>query len=92
MKAKRSFIDKLSSEKPVKRIPGEEWLFEGPRTYVPQVEVEIVATINATIIKPNQALKLRAKRNFVDETSGKERRGFFNLSAFGTLIFQFCSW
>jgi len=74
LKAKRSFIDKLSSEKPVKRIPGEEWLFEGPRTYVPQVEVEIVATINATIIKPNQALKLRAKRNFVDETSGKERR------------------
>lgn len=41
---------------------GDEWLFAGPGTYVPKVEVAIVEVVKATIIKTNEALKLRAKK------------------------------
>lgn len=45
---------------------GDEWLFEGPATYYPRVDVEILQTVSATLIKPNQALRLRAKKACVD--------------------------
>jgi hypothetical protein len=38
----------------VHRAAGSEWLFEGPGTYIPKVEVTVEETIRATIIKPNQ--------------------------------------
>lgn len=50
----------------VTRSAGEEWVFRGPGTYVPRVEVTVVETISATIIKPNQAIKLRARAAMVD--------------------------
>jgi major vault protein len=37
---------------------GEEWLFEGPATYIPQVEVEVVENIQAYVLAPNQALRV----------------------------------
>lgn len=49
-------------------IAGDEWLFEGPGTYIPRKEVEVVETIRAVIIKPNQAIKLRARK----ETNDRE--------------------
>lgn len=49
-----------------KRTAGDEWLFEGPGTYIPRKEVVIAETIKATIIKPNQAIKLRARKECVD--------------------------
>jgi major vault protein len=49
-------------EKPEPRTAGDEWLFVGPGTYIPKVEVAIVEVVKATIIKPNEALKLRAKK------------------------------
>lgn len=49
-----------------KRTAGDEWLFEGPGTYIPRKEVTVVETIKATIIKPNQAIKLRARKECVD--------------------------
>lgn len=52
---------------------GEEWLFEGPGTYIPSVEVEQLETLAATILKPNEALKLKARRAFTDR-QGKERK------------------
>jgi major vault protein len=52
---------------------GEEWLFEGPGTYIPSVEVEQLETLAATILKPNEALKLKARRAFKDR-EGKERK------------------
>jgi len=46
------------------RYAGDEWLFRGPGTYVPRVEVQVVEIVRATVLKPLQALKLRAKKEF----------------------------
>ncbi|XP_001368214.2 major vault protein [Monodelphis domestica] len=54
------------------RIAGDEWLFEGPGTYIPQKEVEVVETIQATVILHNQALRLRARKECLDR-DGKQR-------------------
>eukprot|EP00057_Strongylocentrotus_purpuratus_P018533 XP_011673007.1 PREDICTED: major vault protein-like [Strongylocentrotus purpuratus] len=51
-----------------KRVAGDEWLFEGPGTYIPRKEVVVDETIRATIIRPNQAIKLRARK----ETNDRE--------------------
>lgn len=59
----------------VKRIAGDEWLFEGPATYIPRKEVEVVEKVRATVIKPNQALKLRAKTEMIDRDSIKRVMG-----------------
>ncbi|XP_036164588.1 major vault protein [Myotis myotis] len=55
-----------------KVVAGDEWLFEGPGTYIPQKEVEVVEIIQATIIRQNQALRLRARKECRDR-DGKER-------------------
>jgi major vault protein len=57
------------------RSAGDEWLFEGPGTYIPRVEVEIVRTVNAIAIKTNQALKLQAKQNCIDRLGQVRRTG-----------------
>ncbi|CAD5126039.1 unnamed protein product [Dimorphilus gyrociliatus] len=49
-----------------KRIAGDEWLFKGPGTYIPRKEVVVDETIRATVIMPNQALKLRARKECED--------------------------
>lgn len=56
----------------VKRIAGDEWLFEGPGTYFPRKEVTVEEQIRATIIKPNQAIRLRARKECKDR-SGTDR-------------------
>lgn len=52
-----------------KRIAGDEWLFEGPGTFIPKKEVEVMETIRATIIQPNQAIRLRARKETRDRDS-----------------------
>lgn len=42
---------------------GDEWLFKGPGTYIPRVEVQVVEIVRAVIVKPNQALRLKARRD-----------------------------
>jgi major vault protein len=59
----------------VVRAAGDEWLFEGPGTYIPRVEVEVVKTVSAITIKPNQALKLVAKQNCIDRQRQQRRTG-----------------
>lgn len=54
---------------------GDEWLFEGPGTYTPRVEVDVVEIIKAIIIKPNQALRLLARRACVDRQGRARRAG-----------------
>jgi major vault protein len=54
------------------RVAGDEWLFQGPGTYSPRVEVQVVEVIRSTIIKPNTALKLRARKQCVD-SEGRRR-------------------
>ncbi len=68
LKAVLDFVDTDGS----KRIAGDEWLFEGPGTYLPRKEVFIEEQIRATIIKPNQAIRLRARKE-CDDRSGKSR-------------------
>lgn len=68
LKALLDFEDKNGD----KVMAGDEWLFEGPGTYIPQKEVEVVEIIQATVIKQNQALRLRARKECFDR-DGKER-------------------
>ncbi|ELR17460.1 major vault protein alpha, putative [Acanthamoeba castellanii str. Neff] len=56
-----------------RRVAGEEWLFAGPHTYFPRVEVAVMEVIHAVVLKPDQALHLRAYRDFVDR-QGVERK------------------
>jgi len=66
----RDFTDKETKQT---HHAGDEWLFEGPGTYYPRVEVQVVESVKAQIIKPLQALKLRARKGTVDR-QGIERR------------------
>ena len=55
------------------RKAGDEWLFRGPNTYVPRIDVQIVEVIKAVVLKPNQSLKLRARRDTKDY-EGRQRK------------------
>ncbi|KAJ7387908.1 hypothetical protein OS493_001260 [Desmophyllum pertusum] len=61
----RAMLD-FESESGEKRVAGDEWLFEGPGTFIPKKEVEVVETILATIIQPNQAIRLTARKETKD--------------------------
>ncbi|XP_019721895.1 major vault protein isoform X2 [Hippocampus comes] len=54
------------------RVAGDEWLFEGPGTYIPRKEVIVLETIKATVIGENQAIRLRARKEGIDR-GGKHR-------------------
>jgi len=54
---------------------GDEWLFRGPGTYIPRVEVQVVEIVRAVIVKPNQALRLKARRDCVDSSGTKRYAG-----------------
>jgi major vault protein len=60
-------------EEELSRVAGDEWLFKGPATYIPRIEVQVVEVIRATIIKPNTALKLSARKACYDAVNKKER-------------------
>lgn len=76
LRATRDFVDKFADYgKDTPRKAGDEWMFLGPATYMPQVEVEVVGTIKAVTVKPNQALKLRAKRGCVDKDGVHRKAG-----------------
>lgn len=62
------FIDENGKQKKA----GEEWLFEGPGLYIPNVNVQQRGKIKAVVIKENEALRLVATQNCVDRT-GKKR-------------------
>jgi major vault protein len=73
LRAIRDFVDDIGSGRrgeddvdPVERVAGDEWLWEGPGTYLPRIEVQVVEIIRATIVKPNQALQLRARKDCID--------------------------
>jgi len=61
LRAVRDFTDKG-----VSRRAGDEWMFEGPETYLPRIEVAVEQTVKAQIIKANSALRLRARAKFTD--------------------------
>lgn len=65
----RNFHDE---EEKKDRVAGDEWLIYGPALYVPKVEVKLDKILKPEIIKTNQALKIRARRNCKD-VFGKDR-------------------
>lgn len=54
----------LKDENGVDRVAGDEWLFKGPGTYIPRVEVQVVEIVRAKVVMALQALRLRAKKQF----------------------------
>ncbi|XP_066484436.1 major vault protein [Tiliqua scincoides] len=58
-----------------KYVAGDEWLFEGPGTYIPHKEVEVVEIIQATVIRPNQAIRLQARKECKDREGNKRVTG-----------------
>ncbi|KAJ9443045.1 Major vault protein [Diplonema papillatum] len=70
LRAEQDFVDADGKD----RKAGDEWLFEGPATYVPTEKVKFVSKCNARVIKPNEALHMRARIDFVDR-DGKQRKG-----------------
>jgi len=58
-----------------KRTAGDEWLFEGPGTYLPRKEVVVEETVRATVIRPNQAIKLRARKECLDRDGNNRVTG-----------------
>lgn len=69
--AERDFEDSLK----IKRSSGDEWLLIGPLTYQPRTEEKVVNVISAQVIKPNQALRLRAQKNCQDSHKNHRKTG-----------------
>ena len=61
--------------KGVERSAGDEWMFPGPDTYVPNVAVEVMETVKAHVVKTHTALRLRARRSFTDRNQVKRNVG-----------------
>jgi major vault protein len=57
------------------KVAGDEWLYNGPGTYMPRIEVQVVEIVRATIIQPNQAIRLRARKEFTDIKGNVRRAG-----------------
>jgi len=57
------------------RKAGDEWLIRGPLTYWPRVEELIVESVQATIIKPGEALQIKAKKQCVDVYGNSRKSG-----------------
>lgn len=57
------------------RKPGDQWMVRGPVNYVPRIECQILKKIQALIVKPNTAIKLRASRDCVDKYGNKRKAG-----------------
>ena len=73
LRAQRDVVQTQADGTEVPRVAGDEWLFPGPATYIPDVSVEVVETITATIIGPNQALRLRARMDCISKGDIKAR-------------------
>lgn len=57
----------------IRRFAGDEWLIEGPITYIPRIEERLDVIVKPIIIGKNQAAKLRARRTCID-VDGIERK------------------
>ncbi|XP_053871095.1 major vault protein-like [Malaclemys terrapin pileata] len=58
-----------------KYVAGDEFLFEGPGTYIPRTEVEVVEISQATVIRHNQAIRLRARKECTDREGTRRVTG-----------------
>ncbi|XP_063211456.1 LOW QUALITY PROTEIN: major vault protein [Chroicocephalus ridibundus] len=70
----RALLD-FTDEDGKKFVAGDEWLFEGPNTYIPRKEVEVAETLQATVIGHNQAIRLRARKECLDRNGTRRVTG-----------------
>lgn len=81
LRAVRDFIEEIEIDGEedvniVSRRSGDEWLLKRSGTYIPRIEVEIIKEVEAIVIKAhNQALHLKARRNFVDHRGNERQAG-----------------
>lgn len=66
LEAVRNFYDVYSKKD---RFVGDEWVLPGPLNYIDRIESNVVEVIDAKIITTNRALKLRAKKDFIDRSN-----------------------
>lgn len=69
MRAEYNFYDEV---KEIQRSPGDRWIYRGPMNYIPNKNASVVEKINAIIVFPNTAIRLRALRDTKDKT-GEQR-------------------
>jgi len=91
LRAKRDFIDRYCSIEgtflPMDRKAGDEWLYRGPGTYFPQIEVDVINTIRAVSLNQNQALRLRARDKCIDYQGLERNAGEeWNVKLVGTYL------
>lgn len=72
---REAIADTEDDAEPIQRVAGDEWLFAGPATYIPRIEVEVVEKIAAIVITPNQALRLQARKDCLDAQGQPRRAG-----------------
>ena len=70
LKCIRSYLDETTNKK---REVGDEWMFYGPKQFIPTQEVNMIKIVESIIIKPCNALRLKALYNFTDR-NGVERK------------------
>jgi major vault protein len=70
--AVRPFYDNFKKKQ---RKPGDQWMLRGPINYIPRVEVQSLKKIQALIVRPNTAIKLRACRDCIDKYGNKRKAG-----------------
>lgn len=71
VEALRDFVDDLGEE----RETGQEWVIPGPMVFKDRVELRILEIIDASIIIRASALRVRAKKDFVDRKGIKRISG-----------------
>jgi major vault protein len=57
------------------RKAGEIWMFPGQATYIPRIEVQVVEVVKATILRENQALRIRARQDCKDFNNVERKVG-----------------
>lgn len=70
--AMRDFTDEYSKKQ---KVAGDEWVVRGPLVYIDRVEAIVTEKLNACIIDPNTALRLRARKDLIDVKGNKRISG-----------------
>ena len=72
LKAEYSHYDEIKKKQ---RKPGEIWMYRGPLNYIPNKNATVMSLIDATIILPNTAIRLRALCDTEDKNGVKRLAG-----------------
>ncbi|CAF3898323.1 unnamed protein product [Rotaria magnacalcarata] len=71
----RAVLDLYDETTNEQRHAGDEWLFEGPATYIPRKEISVEEQVRAIIIGPNQAIRLSARKEITDRAGQRRVTG-----------------